>query len=158
MTDERSHDDQIAPDEQLSATLRAMAAATPAATARTGAQALAARFAARLGSVAAHPERVPIRINGAALEARAGGTLLGAAIKDRVRLMHLCGARKLCSTCRVTVEAGQENLSPVTLKERLSLRGHLAFGAQTRLACQARVNGPVEVESIFPLCSSLPGE
>jgi ferredoxin len=141
-------------EERVHATMRAVSTRTP----RLHAEPLAVRFAARLSQVAGHPERVPIRINGSPLEARAGGTILAAAMKNGVRLMHVCGARELCSTCRVRVEAGAENLTPMSLLERLSLRGHLALGSRTRLACQARVNGPIEVESIFPLCGGLPGE
>jgi hypothetical protein len=41
---------------------------------------LASRFAARLSEVASRPDSVPIRLCGAKLEARAGGTLLAAAV------------------------------------------------------------------------------
>jgi len=114
-------------------------------------------FAARLRQVAAWPDVVPIEIDGRRLEARRGGTLLGAAMKNGVRLMHVCGARTLCSTCRVVVESGADNLTPMRGTEKFSLRWHLSVSPRMRLACQARVNGPVEVESVFPLCGELPG-
>jgi ferredoxin len=82
--------------------------------------------------------------------------LLSAAMKNGVRLMHVCGARTLCATCRVVVDAGEENLTPMSGTERFSLRWHLSMSPRTRLACQTRVNGPVEVESLFPLCGDLP--
>jgi ferredoxin len=113
------------------------------------------RFAARLRDVASRPDLVPIEFDGKKIAARCGGTLLGAALKSRTRLMHLCGARKLCATCRVKVTAGAENLAPMSPMERLSLRYHLSFSSRTRLACQARVAGPVAVESVFPLCGEL---
>ncbi len=141
------HDD----DNAIAARLREAAGPAPMPDA-----ALRARFAARLRDVTAHPETVPIQFDGRKIEARRGGTLLGAALKSRTRLMHLCGARALCATCRVKVTAGEENLAPMSLKERLSLRYHLSFGSRTRLACQARVQGPVEVESVFPLCGDVP--
>ena len=119
---------------------------------------LASRFAARLSEVASHPEAVPIRLCGERLEARAGGTLLAAAVKNGVRLMHACGAQTLCATCRVKVTDGAENLTPMSGKEKLSLRYHLSVSRSVRLACQARVMGPVEAEAVFPLCGSLPGE
>lgn len=119
---------------------------------------LAARFAARLSEVAARPDAVPIRLCGSKLEARAGGTLLGAAVKNGVRMMHACGAQTLCATCRVKVTDGAENLAPMTFKEKLSLRYHLSVSPRVRLACQARVLGPVEAEAVFPLCGTLPGE
>jgi ferredoxin, 2Fe-2S len=122
-----------------------------------GASDLRDRFAARLGEVAARPEAVPIEFDGRKLEARRSGTILAAAIKNRIRLMHVCGARTLCGTCRVKIEAGRENLTPMSAKEKFSLRYHLSFSPRTRLACQARVEGPIEVESMFPLCGDLPG-
>jgi ferredoxin len=113
------------------------------------------RFAARLRDVASRPDQVPIEFDGNKIGARHGGTLLAAALKSRTRLMHLCGARTLCATCRVKVTAGAENLAPMSPLERLSLRYHLSFSSRTRLACQARVVGPVAVESVFPLCGEL---
>ncbi len=141
-----SHDD----DGAIAARLREVAGPAPKPNTT-----LRARFAARLCDVAAHPETVPIEFDGRKIAARRGGTLLGAALKNRQRLMHLCGARALCATCRVKVVGGAENLAPMSRKERLSLRYHLSFSPRTRLACQARVEGPVEVESVFPLCGDL---
>jgi len=119
---------------------------------------LVSRFAARLSEVASRPDAVPIRLCGSKLEARAGGTLLAAAVKNGVRVMHACGAQTLCATCRVKVTDGAENLTPMSLKEKLSLRYHLSISPRVRLACQARVLGPVEVDAVFPLCGTLPGE
>jgi ferredoxin len=113
-------------------------------------------FAARLRQVAARPDAVPIMFDGHRIEARRGGPLLGAAMKNGIRLMHVCGARTLCATCRVVVEDGADNLTPMSAAERFSLRWHLSMSPRTRLACQARVQGPVEVESLFPLCGELP--
>jgi ferredoxin len=119
---------------------------------------LASRFAARLSEVASRPDVVPIRLCGAKLEARAGGTVLAAAVKNGVRLMHACGAQTLCGTCRVKVTEGGENLTPMSFKEKLSLRYHLSLSPRVRLACQARIVGPIEAEQVFPLCGTLPGE
>ncbi len=113
-------------------------------------------FATHLKQVAARPEVVPIEFDGRRLEVRRGGTLLRAAMKNGVRLMHICGARTLCATCRVVVESGDDNLTQMSGAEKFSLRWHLSISPRTRLACQARVNGPVEVESVFPLCGDLP--
>ena len=113
-------------------------------------------FAKRLKEVAARPEVVPIEFDGRKIDVRLGGTILGAALKNDIRLMHVCGARTLCATCRVVVESGADNLTPMRPSERFSLRWHLSISPRTRLACQARVRGPVEVESVFPLCGELP--
>ena len=113
-------------------------------------------FAARLKEVAARPGVVPIEFNGRKIDVRLGGTILGAALKNGVRLMHVCGARTLCATCRVKVDSGGDNLTPMRADEKFSLRWHLSMSPRTRLACQARVHGPVEVESVFPLCGDVP--
>ena len=119
---------------------------------------LASRFATRLSEVASRPDAIPIQLCGEKLEARAGGTLLAAAVKNGVRVMHACGAQTLCATCRVKVTDGGDNLTPMSLKEKFSLRYHLSVSPRVRLACQARVLGPVEAEAVFPLCGTLPGE
>lgn len=119
---------------------------------------LRTRFAEGLRRVARRRDCVPIRLNGERIEVRRGTTVLGAALRSGFRLMHACGARGLCSTCRVQVETGEEHLSAPTSREKLSLRAHLAFDRRTRLGCQARIKGPVEIRSVFPLCGNLPGD
>jgi ferredoxin len=140
-------------DAALAALLRAVAA--PGAA---GDAAVRERFAARLREVAARPGVVPIQFNGRKLDARKGGTILGTALRGGVRLMHVCGARTLCGTCRVKIVAGTENLTPMSAGERFSLRYHLSVSPRVRLACQARIEGPIEAEPVFPLCGDLPGE
>jgi ferredoxin len=140
-------------EAELTARLKAMTTAK----ARISRE-LASRFAARLSEVASRPDAVPIRLCGERLEARAGGTLLASAVKNGVRMMHACGAQTLCATCRVKVIDGADNLTPMSGKEKLSLRYHLSMSPRVRLACQARVLGPVEAEAVFPLCGTLPGE
>jgi ferredoxin len=140
-------------DVELAERLRAFAAKGTIARSSPN---LREQFAARLKKVASNPDAVPIELNRRKLEARRGGTLLAAALKNGVRLMHVCGARTLCSTCRIKVIAGSENLTQMNPLERLSLRYHLSMSPRTRLACQARVLGPVEVENVFPLCGDLP--
>jgi ferredoxin len=119
---------------------------------------LASRFAGRLSEVAARPDAVPIELCSSKIEARAQGTLLAAAMKNGIRVMHACGAQTLCGTCRVKVTAGEDNLTPMSLKEKISLCYHLSLSSRVRLACQARVLGPVEADAVFPLCGTLPGE
>ncbi|HUY37843.1 MAG TPA: 2Fe-2S iron-sulfur cluster-binding protein [Candidatus Binataceae bacterium] len=116
------------------------------------------RFAVRLSESAARPDAVPVEIDGRKLEARRGATVLAAAMKNGIRLMHVCGARKLCATCRVKITAGAQYLSPMSPRERLSLRAHLSVSPRTRLGCQARIEGPIEAETVFPLCGDIPAE
>lgn len=99
---------------------------------------------------------IQITANGATCQVRRGKPLLAGLLQARVRQLHLCGGRGLCSTCRVVVEDGAEHLSPLERKELVSLRVHGSFSAQVRLACQARVFGPVQVRSVFPTWGTLP--
>jgi len=74
----------------------------------------------------------------------AGETLLAAARRYDVDLDSFCGGNCSCGTCRVRVTGGGENLTPVEGHEQSVLGVSMDRG--DRLACQARVLGPVAVE------------
>lgn len=78
-------------------------------------------------------------------QAEVGWTLLQAAKEMRVDIDHFCGGRCSCSTCRVVVpESSRAMLSRRDLNEEAVL-GPKAAGRGDRLACQARILGPVTV-------------
>lgn len=77
-------------------------------------------------------------------EVEAGRTLLQAAVALDVDVDHFCGGCCSCGTCRVEVLSGADALSRMKPSESIVL-GHEAVDAGDRLACQARVLGPVEV-------------
>lgn len=81
---------------------------------------------------------------GPKVSGRRGTTLLEIARAHRVGHVALCGAKGRCTTCRVIVERGARNLSAMTEGERATL-AEVGAPANTRLACQARVLGPVTV-------------
>ena len=74
-----------------------------------------------------------------------GTSLLKCAELMGIDLLHSCGGVAACTTCRVVVRAGKENLSPLELAEAevLSESGILH---SHRLACQARILGDVMFE------------
>ena len=75
---------------------------------------------------------------GAAVEVSAGTTLLAALQAAGHDWMHACGAKGRCTTCRVQVLAGLDNLSPPTAAElRYQAAGRLL--ATERLTCQAQL-------------------
>ncbi len=100
-------------------------------------------------------DNVRIRINDQEIEVEQGTSVLAASMKAGVRHMHLCGGRGVCSTCRVRILDGPDHLSKMEAFERISLRGHLSFSDDVRLACQAKVLGPVEVKTLFPTIGRL---
>jgi ferredoxin len=111
--------------------------------------------------VASRPDVVPIRFDGRKLEVRRGGTILGSALKNGVRLMHVCGARMLCATCRVRIDAGAENPTPMSGAERQSTTLFLRIAAglhsspsKASLLVGARRGGPVATERRHPATAS----
>lgn len=74
-----------------------------------------------------------------------GTTILVAARSADVDISHYCGGMASCGTCRIVVREGAENLSPIQPREHMVL-GHESASAGDRLACQARIRGPVSVK------------
>lgn len=54
--------------------------------------------------------------------------------------MHACGGKGRCTTCKMTVIRGGENLSPLTAAELKYKKEGMLLSTE-RLACQAKVNG-----------------
>lgn len=69
-------------------------------------------------------------------------SLLAAAAKGEQPLNHRCGGHARCGTCVVTVEEGQENLTPMGASEARILK-LLKAGPDQRLGCQAWASGDV---------------
>lgn len=80
------------------------------------------------------------------VEADKGTSILEAALEHGVSLYHTCGGNCSCSTCRVVVLKGAENLSAMEPDEAQILD---AFDLKKpyRLGCQAlTLKGEIEVE------------
>ena len=75
---------------------------------------------------------------GAAVSVPTGSTLLAALQAAGHDWMHACGAKGRCTTCRLQMRAGLENLSPPTAAElRYQAAGRLL--PTERLTCQAQL-------------------
>ena len=81
---------------------------------------------------------------GKACSVEDGTTVLQAALDLGVKISHVCGGSGTCSTCRVEVVVGGENLSAINPQE-------LAYdmGDGKRLGCQARVKGNCAVRALM---------
>ena len=76
-------------------------------------------------------------------------TILDAALVGGISHYHACGGNARCSTCRVVVCTGEENLSPPNEAE-IDLRQKRNFPANVRLACQTSVKeGTVKLRRII---------
>lgn len=75
-------------------------------------------------------------------------TLLCQALKAGIPHVHECGGQGRCSTCRVVIEAGQENLSPETEREK-RLKARKQLPDEVRLACQCKATGSVSLRRVI---------
>ncbi len=94
-------------------------------------------------------QAVEIRyVNGPTISTPKGPTLLEMSRASGVPHTALCGGRGRCTTCRVMVDLGAEDLHPPTAAEQASLSAvNAPPGA--RLACQIRPSAPLTVQRVF---------
>src|SRR5262245_5379794 len=91
--------------------------------------------------------------DGQRVEAQIGTTILDASRIAGIPHASVCGGRGRCSTCRVRVSAGAENLPPATDAERKVL-DRVGAAPNVRLACQTRPIGPVAIVPLLPATAS----
>jgi adenylate cyclase len=77
---------------------------------------------------------------GLAAHGRRGLSILELSRLGDVPHAHVCSGRGRCGTCRVRIESGAGQLTPISESERATL-ARVGAGAGERLACQARVQG-----------------
>jgi adenylate cyclase len=78
-----------------------------------------------------------------------GQSLLDASLAAGIPHYHACGGKGECTTCRVRVLAGEEQLTSETVPEK-TIRTVHQFPGNVRLACQARVMGEgVQVQRLI---------
>ena len=76
-------------------------------------------------------------------------TILEASLCAGIPHFHACGGKGKCTTCRIMVLEGEENLNMANKKES-KLRDSINFPKSMRLACQTRIEKePVKVERII---------
>ena len=71
-----------------------------------------------------------------------GQTVLAGLQRAGVDWMHACGAKGRCTSCRMIVLAGAENIAPDTAPET-RFRNNGRLRPNERLTCQAQLTGPV---------------
>lgn len=104
-------------------------------------------------SMIAQAQSVPVTFAGeiggdVTLEAARGRTILEVSLENGIPHAHACGGNARCSTCRVAVLSGIQNLSPRTAEET-KLARRLNFPDDVRLACQTRVGGAVRMRRLI---------
>ena len=90
--------------------------------------------------------KIVFRNEGRTVEVDRGTSILEAALKHDIPLYHTCGGNCSCSTCRILVLSGTENLSAIAGSEA-EILDSFDLEAPHRLGCQASIlKGEVEVE------------
>ncbi len=87
--------------------------------------------------------------DGGVVELIRGGTILDASRQARIPHASVCGGRGRCSTCRVHVTEGLDQL-PEASPEELKVLARVAAPPNVRLACQTRPSMPVSVVPLLP--------
>lgn len=95
-----------------------------------------------------------LNLSGARVEVVPNQSLLAALQGVGIDWMHACGAKGRCTTCRIQLTAGLDNLAPLTAaEERYRLAGRLR--PDERLTCQARLPAG-DVQGRVPAATQLP--
>lgn len=118
---------------------------------------LAAVILFMIGRWVAQLFRTRIRVtygDGSVVTSSPGLTLLDISRQGGIPHMSVCGGRARCSTCRTLIVSGDEFLSERSHAEALLL-DKLHAGPEIRLACQARVNGDIEVRPLIQSSASV---
>ncbi len=80
------------------------------------------------------------------VEVAEGTTILEAALENNIIINNDCDGNIICGSCLVWIDDGIDRLSPVSAEESellLQMENYLPY--RSRLACQARVQGDVNV-------------
>lgn len=67
--------------------------------------------------------------------------VLDAILSKELKVMMACGGKGLCATCHCQIEAGMDQLTPMTEREKRTLARVTGADAKSRLSCQAKILG-----------------
>lgn len=81
------------------------------------------------------------------VESAAEQTLLSTALENGIPHVHACGGKAFCSTCRVLIQEGVENLPERNEKES-KLSRQLGLPQDVRLACQTKTTQDVKIRRL----------
>jgi 2Fe-2S ferredoxin len=92
--------------------------------------------------------KITVLPSGIEYEAKAGDTLMGAALAHGLYWPTTCGGQAICTTCLTEIVEGAEGLVEMSRNERKTLvaeRGESILQRPLRLACQAAVVGERDI-------------
>ncbi len=109
---------------------------------------LAGIFAIRYVAWLSAPKVAISYAGGPTINVPIGPTLLEMSRLNKIPHAAVCGGRARCSTCRVRIEDGGENLPPAVFPESVTLAA-IEAPANVRLACQIRPSKPLVITRLL---------
>ncbi len=76
-----------------------------------------------------------------------GSTILDISIAQRIPHLRECGGNGRCTTCRIRILDGLNNVTPMTARELEAARAR-DWDKNIRLACQTRVQGDITIQCL----------
>jgi 2Fe-2S ferredoxin len=89
---------------------------------------------------------VTIMPSGKTIEAAEGTTLLAAILAADESLTHKCEGKAACGTCHIYIQDGRKGVSKIAREENERLDTIVGIGSKSRLACQAKVLGTMDIK------------
>ncbi len=89
--------------------------------------------------------KIKILNNNMEIEVAEGTSILEAMLDNDVDINNDCGANGVCGTCQVHIEDGHDHLSEMSAEELELLEMTEYTPGKSRLACQTRIYGDVEL-------------
>ena len=92
--------------------------------------------------------KINIKPDNAEISISGDETILTASLRNDIQHLHACGGLGMCSTCRVEIIEGEDNLSPKSKSEQ-NLSEKLELPNNIRLACQTKIKGDVKLKRLL---------
>jgi adenylate cyclase len=87
--------------------------------------------------------------DGTSIRIMKGMTILDGILLNGIPHAHVCGGRGRCTTCRIRIEKGMENLNKPGFDEN-SILHKISAPENVRLACQCQPTGQVKIHPLLP--------
>jgi len=94
--------------------------------------------------------RVVIANLGLEFEGMENETILRILYRNGLELDTACGGHGQCTTCKVLILSGEENLYPPEFEEKDTLEENGLDPKKERLSCQAKLNGKGDIVIYLP--------
>ncbi|MCB1193974.1 MAG: 2Fe-2S iron-sulfur cluster binding domain-containing protein [Leptospiraceae bacterium] len=88
-------------------------------------------------------------LDGPVVSISKGTSILEASLISNIPHAHVCGGRGRCSTCRIRVLEGANDL-PLMNKQEEKVLQRISAGSDVRLACQTMPNSDVKIHQLLP--------